>query len=136
MGCYGIGITRMMAAAIEQHHDENGMISPMSISPYQVYFVAIAKSDEFKAIADEIYEKLLSAGIEVIYDDRKSGPVPKFKDADLLGIPLRLTFGERDYKESKEMELKLRSNGEAFKVTKENALEKIKYYIEELTPKL
>lgn len=136
MGCYGIGITRMMAAAIEQHHDENGMIWPMSISPYQVYFVAIAKSDEFKVIADEIYEKLLSAGIEVIYDDRKSGPGPKFKDADLLGIPLRLTFGERDYKESKEMELKLRSNGEAFKVTKENALEKIKHYIEELTPKL
>jgi prolyl-tRNA synthetase len=136
MGCYGIGITRMMAAAIEQHHDENGIVWPMSIAPYQVYFVVISKSPEFTAIADEVYETLLAAGIEIIYDDRKSGPGPKFKDADLLGIPLRLTFGERDYKESKEMELKVRSTGQSIKLTKENTLETILNFISELIPKL
>lgn len=136
MGCYGIGITRMMAAAIEQHHDDNGMIWPITIAPYQLYFVAIAKMEEFEKIAEGIYEKLLAAGIEVIYDDRKSGPGPKFKDADLLGIPIRLTFGERDYKETKELELKIRYNGETIKVTEDNLITVINQKISELTPKL
>jgi len=97
MGCYGIGVTRVVAAAIEQNHDANGIVWPAAIAPYQVYFATIVKSEEYSKIADEIYADLLAVGLEVVYDDRNVGPGNKFKDADLLGLPLRLVLGERDF---------------------------------------
>lgn len=94
MGCYGIGVTRTLAAVVEQHHDENGIIWPMSIAPYHVIITVMKPDDETQAqVAERIYEELGNAGIEVLLDDRKERPGVKFKDADLLGIPVRITVG-------------------------------------------
>jgi len=94
MGCYGIGVTRTMAAVIEQHHDDNGIIWPVSVAPYHVIITLIKPDDEVQsAAAEEIYQKLTAAGLEVLLDDRKERPGVKFKDADLLGIPIRITVG-------------------------------------------
>jgi prolyl-tRNA synthetase len=94
MGCYGIGVTRTLAAIVEQHHDQNGIIWPMAIAPYQA-IVTVVKTDEADqmALAEKIYEALTSAGIETLLDDRDERAGVKFKDADLIGIPLRITVG-------------------------------------------
>jgi prolyl-tRNA synthetase len=126
MGCYGLGITRTMQAAIEQNHDENGIVWPAGIAPFHVYFVAIAKSDETKELANELYSALKEEGIEVLYDDRKGGPGAKFKDADLLGLPIRVVLGERDYKESGEIEVKFRASGEVHKIQKDDLISFVK----------
>lgn len=94
MGCYGIGVTRTMAAIIEQHHDDNGIIWPISVAPYHVIITVMKPDDEIQAkVADEIYQQLTGSGAEVMLDDRKERPGVKFKDADLLGIPIRITVG-------------------------------------------
>jgi len=94
MGCYGIGVTRTLAAVVEQHHDENGIIWPMSVAPYHVIITVMKPDDEVQAkVSEEIYEELTRAGVEVMLDDRKERPGVKFKDADLLGIPIRITVG-------------------------------------------
>jgi len=94
MGCYGIGVTRTLAAVVEQHHDDNGIIWPMSVAPYHVIITLMKPEDEVQAkVADRIYTELAGAGVEVILDDRDERPGVKFKDADLLGIPLRITVG-------------------------------------------
>jgi prolyl-tRNA synthetase len=121
MGCYGIGTTRTMAAAIEQNHDQDGIIWPAAIAPYDIYFGVIAKTEETKKIAEEIYQTFLAAGIEVLYDDRGMGPGGMFKDADLMGLPLRVVLGERDFVATGEIEIKVRKTGETLKVQK-NAL--------------
>lgn len=121
MGCYGIGTTRTLAAAIEQNHDQDGIIWPAAIAPYDVYFGVIAKSEETKKVAEEIYQTFLAAGIEVLYDDRGMGPGGMFKDADLMGLPLRVVLGERDFAATGEIEIKVRKTGETVKVQK-NAL--------------
>lgn len=95
MGCYGIGVGRTMAAAIEQNHDEDGIIWPMSIAPYHVIVIPVEYSNgEQMRVATEIYEKLKDNGVEVVLDDRDERPGVKFKDADLIGFPLRVTVGE------------------------------------------
>ncbi len=129
MGCYGIGVTRTMAAAIEQNHDEQGMIWPMAIAPYQVYFSLIGKSEEIKKLASDIYDSLVSDKIEVLFDDRGLGPGAMFKDSDLLGLPIRITLGERDYKESNLLEIKLRKCGTVHKVSREGLNSKVKELI-------
>jgi prolyl-tRNA synthetase len=111
MGCYGVGITRVAAAAIEQSHDDNGIIWHKSIAPFQLHFIAITKNEEFKQKANEIYEELNNK-FEVLFDDRKVGPGFKFKDADLLGCPLQLVMGERDFKESGKLKIINRANGQ------------------------
>lgn len=94
MGCYGIGVSRTMAAIVEQHHDENGIIWPMSVAPYHVIISLVKPGDETQAkVAEDIYEQLGAAGVEVMLDDRDERPGVKFKDADLLGIPVRITVG-------------------------------------------
>ena len=94
MGCYGIGVSRTMAAIVEQHHDENGIIWPMSVAPYHVIICLVKPGDETQAkVAEDIYEQLGAAGVEVMLDDRDERPGVKFKDADLLGIPVRITVG-------------------------------------------
>jgi len=133
MGCYGIGVTRTMAAAIEQNHDELGMIWPMAIAPYQVYFAMIGKSEETKTMGLDIYKELIAEGIEVLFDDRGLGPGQMFKDADLLGLPIRLTLGERDYKEDGKLEIKLRKSGDIQKVETSELVEVIKNKIKELS---
>lgn len=94
MGCYGIGVTRTLAAVVEQHHDDNGIIWPMSVAPYHVIITVMKPDDETQAaVAEDIYSRLMKSGAEVIMDDRKERPGVKFKDADLLGIPIRITVG-------------------------------------------
>ncbi len=126
MGCYGIGVTRVMAAAIEQNHDENGIIWPKEMAPYDLYFALIGKSDEIKETADGIYEELKAAGFDVLFDDRKAGPGFKFKDSDLLGLPIRVVLGERDFKEKGELEIVIRRTNEKLFVKKEELISKLK----------
>ena len=96
MGCYGIGVTRTLAAVVEQHHDESGIIWPVSVAPYHAIVTLVNPKDaEQTEAAEKIYEALLKAGIEVLLDDRNERPGVKFKDADLLGIPVRITVGKR-----------------------------------------
>jgi prolyl-tRNA synthetase len=100
MGCYGIGITRMLAAIIEQNHDDNGIIWPMAVAPYHVIVQLLQVQDEeVVKVADEIYAGLKAHGVEVLLDDRDLRPGNKFKDADLIGIPIRVTVGGRGVKE-------------------------------------
>jgi prolyl-tRNA synthetase len=95
MGCYGIGVSRLVATAIEQNHDENGIKWPMSIAPYPVHLVTLAKDDNICAAAKNLYDVLTARGIDVLWDDRDERPGVKFKDADLLGMPLRITIGAK-----------------------------------------
>jgi len=97
MGCYGIGVTRIVAAAIEQNHDERGIIWPEPLAPFQVILVALnlQKSDRVREVADRLYHELTAEGIEVLYDDRDARPGIKFADAELLGIPHRLVVADR-----------------------------------------
>jgi prolyl-tRNA synthetase len=95
MGCYGIGVSRLMAAAVEQHNDENGISWPMPIAPFHVIVSPIGKDDVVQEKANEIYTALLARGVDALLDDRDERPGVKFKDADLLGIPLRVTIGKR-----------------------------------------
>ena len=121
MGCYGLGVTRTVAAAIEAFHDENGIIWPMSIAPYQVLVLPINVSHaETFSTAEAIYNDLRGAGIEVLLDDRDERPGVKFKDADLIGIPLRITVGEKGLKDGV-VELKERSSSEVKRVKLEEA---------------
>ncbi len=96
MGCYGIGISRMVAAAIEQNHDANGIIWPFSIAPFQVLVLPINyKEEKLRDAADKLYQELQQCGVDVLLDDRDERPGVKFKDADLVGIPLRVTIGAK-----------------------------------------
>ena len=126
MGCYGIGITRTMAAAIEQNYDEKGIIWPISIAPYQVELINLTQTNkEMTNFCDRLYEKIQSASsetesrqigdwrtkIEILYDDRDVSPGVKFKDADLIGIPIQLIVGQKNFKE-KRIEFKVRKTDE------------------------
>ncbi len=122
MGCYGIGVNRTLAAVIEQNHDENGIIWPVSAAPYQVVVVPVNRDNaEQAAVAEKIYQSLISAGIEVMMDDRDERPGVKFKDADLVGIPVRITVGKKagegivEYKLRKEQTISEISADEAVK---------------------
>jgi prolyl-tRNA synthetase len=126
MGCYGIGIGRTLAAIIEQHHDENGVIFPFSITPFHIYLLAIdTKDQKVLETAERLYQQLASHW-QVLYDDRDERPGIKFKDADLIGIPLRITLG-RALKEGK-VEIKVRNSGETLLIP----LTELKLNIEKL----
>jgi prolyl-tRNA synthetase len=112
MGSYGIGLGRLLACVVEEHHDDKGIIWPISIAPCQVHLVALANERSAAAeTADQLYADLTAAGIEVLYDDRAESPGVKFMDADLIGIPLRLTVGERGLKRGG-VELKRRDSAD------------------------
>ena len=111
MGCYGIGVTRTLAAIVEQHHDEHGIIWPVSVAPYHVMVDLVGVKDEVQVqMAEDIYSKLTAAGLEVCLDDRDERPGVKFKDADLLGFPVRITVGKKAAEGL--VEYKLRRGGE------------------------
>ena len=123
MGCYGIGVTRTLAAVVEQHHDENGIVWPISVAPYHVMITLVKPGDEEQTkVADEIYTKLEEAGLEVLLDDRKERPGVKFKDADLLGIPVRITVGK--LAGEGKVEYKLRRDSEKEEITVDEALDR------------
>ncbi len=111
MGCYGIGVSRIVAAAIEQNHDENGMVFPLPIAPMQVILLNLGVKDvQITEASELLYKELLEKGVDVLLDDRDERPGSKFKDADLLGIPLRLTLG-KSFSKNGLVELRHRSNG-------------------------
>ena len=113
MGCYGIGVSRTLAAAIEQYHDENGIIWPRSIAPFEAVIVPInAKDDALMSTSQTIYTALQEAGVDVLLDDRKDRAGVKFKDADLIGYPLRITVSKNTL-ENNEVEIQIRKTGEA-----------------------
>ncbi|AKM18559.1 proline--tRNA ligase [Geobacillus sp. FSL K6-0789] len=115
MGCYGIGVSRLVAAIAEQFADENGLVWPASVAPFHIHLLtANAKSDEQRALAEEWYEKLGQAGFEVLYDDRPERAGVKFADSDLIGIPVRVTVGKRAGEGI--VEVKVRKTGETFDV--------------------
>lgn len=112
MGCYGIGVSRTVAAAIEQNHDQDGMILPLPLAPFQVILLNLTPKDEaISEAAEKIYHELQEAGIEALLDDRDERPGGKFKDADLIGIPFRLMVGKR-FKENGMVEIRRRADGE------------------------
>ena len=112
MGCYGIGVGRTMAAAIEQNHDESGIIWPRAIAPYEVVVVAVNAKDEAQlAYAEEIYEELRTAGVDVLLDDRRERAGVKFNDCDLIGYPVRIAIGPKTI-DSGSIEVKVRKTGE------------------------
>jgi prolyl-tRNA synthetase len=116
MGCYGIGVSRVVAAAIEQNHDKNGIIFPLPLAPFQVIVLNLGlNSEETTAAAEKLYQDLKTAGLDVLFDDRDERPGSKFKDADLLGIPYRVTVGKTWEKEGK-VEVRLRRSGETLHI--------------------
>jgi prolyl-tRNA synthetase len=134
MGCYGIGLGRTVAAAIEQSYDQNGIIFPMPITPFQILLLPVnLKIDRLRETAEQLYQNLLEEGVEVLYDDREETPGVKFKDADLIGMPLRVTLGEKNLKKGL-VEVKKRRTGEILLVKKEEAISKIKEIIDQEMP--
>jgi prolyl-tRNA synthetase len=126
MGCYGIGVGRLLAAAIEQNHDDKGIIWPLPIAPYQVHICALdMENRDVAAAATKLYDDLQAAGYEVLYDDRGESPGAKFADADLLGMPLRLTVSPRTLAKNG-VELKLRKEKAFQLVPLEMVLEEIR----------
>jgi len=123
MGCYGIGINRTVAAIIEQHHDENGILWPMAVAPYKVIVMpANVKNEEQMNRAEKIYEDLKTRG-DVLLDDRNERVGVKFKDADLIGIPIRVTVGKKVVEEI--VEFKLRKNQDIEEVNIEDVVGRI-----------
>jgi prolyl-tRNA synthetase len=121
MGCYGIGVTRIAAAAIEQNHDKDGIVWPTPIAPYEVALLSLQGDDAtLRAACDKLYDDLEAAGIEVLYDDRDERPGVKFKDADLIGIPWRVALGKKGLAEGI-VEVKARRSPEVQKVKLEEA---------------
>ena len=100
MGCYGVGVERIVAAAVEEHNDEQGIIWPASLAPYDVYIVGLGldRDEDVAADAERLYEELGEAGLDVLFDDRAESPGVKFNDADLIGVPIRLTVSSRNHK--------------------------------------
>ncbi len=130
MGCYGIGLDRLMAAVIEKNHDEKGIIWPFAIAPYHIYLCSLYREGSKVAeVAEKLYADLMDQGLEVLYDDREESPGVKFNDADLLGIPLRVTVSPRTL-EKNSVELKLRSEKEAQLLPLEDAVTRLKSLVE------
>lgn len=130
MGCYGIGAGRILASLIEQNNDENGLILPMNVAPYQIALVQIdMKNEEQSKVANEIYDKLTAAGIEVIFDNRDERPGVKFKDMELIGIPARITVGKKI--NDGLVEFKERKNGNQEEIAITEIVEKIVKYVKD-----
>ncbi|MBQ7104618.1 MAG: proline--tRNA ligase [Bacilli bacterium] len=132
MGCYGIGIGRIMAAIVEQNNDENGIILPMNIAPYHVSIVLINDKDKKQVkVAEKLYNDLTKKGIEVVLDNRNERPGVKFKDMDLIGIPIRITVGKKV--EEDQVELKLRTDKESTDINIKDVYKTVSKIIKEKT---
>jgi prolyl-tRNA synthetase len=127
MGSYGIGVGRLLACIAEEHHEEDGLVWPISVAPYHVHIVATEAGE----VADGLYEKLSSAGVEVLYDDRRENLGAKFKDADLIGVPIRLTITPRSL-EKGGVEIKARRDSDSHVVPIEEAVDAVRTEISRL----
>lgn len=133
MGCYGIGVDRVLASIIECFHDDDGIMWPMSVAPYTVVIVPIKYKDAMKDAADKLYDQLKKAGVEVVLDDRDERPGVKFADADLIGYPVRVTVGDKNLPN---VEVKMRNQKDAELVPLEEAGAKIASLVKEELDKL
>ncbi|MBO1510377.1 proline--tRNA ligase [Metabacillus bambusae] len=125
MGCYGIGVSRTLAAIIEQHNDENGIVWPESVAPFQIHVIPVnVKNDSQKDLAEKLYTEFTQSGYEVLIDDRAERVGVKFADSDLIGLPLRVTVGKKA--EEGIVEVKIRKTGESFEVSVDELHEKVK----------
>lgn len=132
MGCYGIGVSRTLAAAIEQYHDENGIIWPRAIAPFEAVIVPInAKDEALMSTSQTIYSALQNAGVDVLLDDRKDRAGVKFKDADLIGYPLRITVSKNTL-ENNEVEIQIRKSGEAITCAIDSVATKVTELLQDL----
>ncbi len=130
MGCYGIGVTRIAAAAIEQNHDEDGIMWPVPIAPFEVNLLSLQPGDAQVAEAcDKLDQQLAAAGLEVLYDDRDERPGVKFKDADLIGIPYRIAVGKKGIAEGV-VEIKARRGADVVKVKMDEAVAYVRERVE------
>lgn len=135
MGCYGIGVTRTMASIIEQHHDENGIIWPLSVAPYHVSVIPVnIKDEEQMKVAEELYNSLKDLGVEVLMDDRNERAGVKFKDSEIMGIPMRVTVGKKISEGA--VEFKLRAGGDNEVIKIEDVCNRVKALFEENNLKL
>lgn len=124
MGCYGIGVSRTLAAVAEQFNDENGLVSQANIAPYQLHLIAINMKDEMQSsLANELYKELGQNRFEVLFDDRQERPGVKFADSDLIGLPIRITVGKKATEGI--VEVKIRNTGEMVEVHKDELLETV-----------
>jgi prolyl-tRNA synthetase len=131
MGCYGIGVSRMAAACIEQNYDERGILWPAHIAPYHVHLLNLTPKDEaVTAACDALYERLQREGVEVFYDDRNLRPGEKFGDADLIGLPVRLCLSKRTM-EQNQVEYKLRTEKESKNLSTDEAVAAVKAVLAE-----
>lgn len=135
MGCYGIGINRIVASAIENGNDKDGIIWPVSIAPFEVIITTVGQDDAITQAAEKIHDELTEAGVECLWDDRDARGGVKFKDADLLGIPVRITIGKKSIAEGN-VEIKLRAESENKKAAVENAAQTTVEIINSLKEKL
>lgn len=133
MGCYGIGVDRTLASIIEGHHDDKGIIWPMTVAPYQVAVIPVQYKDKMKEVADKIYEDLKADGIEVILDDRNERPGVKFTDSELIGYPIRIVVGDKNLPN---VEMKLRTDAEATLVPADEVAKKAADIVREELKKL
>lgn len=124
MGSYGIGLDRLLAAIIEEHHDENGIVWPRAVAPYDVHIVALARDEEITRVSDQLYNDLNRAGIATVYDDRDLSPGVKFNDADIMGMPLRVTVSSRSLQQGG-VEVKWRWSDEREIIPLDGAVERI-----------
>jgi prolyl-tRNA synthetase len=131
MGCYGIGVNRILAAAVENHHDDGGILWPKELAPYQVQIVSLDhKKLQIVETAHTLYDTLTKAGLEVLWDDREAAPGVKFADADLIGIPVRITVGKRTL-ESGTVDVRTRKNKDQKSVSLEQVIEAVKHELAE-----
>ena len=135
MGCYGIGVTRTMASIIEQHHDENGIVWPLSVAPYHVSVIPVnIKDEEQMKVAEKLYNSLKDLGVEVLIDDRNERAGVKFKDSEIIGIPMRVTVGKKISEGA--VEFKLRAGGDNEVIKIEDVCNRVKALFEENNLKL
>ncbi|MFW6198088.1 MAG: proline--tRNA ligase, partial [Myxococcota bacterium] len=131
MGCYGIGVSRLVAAAIEQHHDDQGICWPAAIAPFEVIVSTLGKDAAVAETGERLYHELRELGLDTLFDDRDDRPGVKFKDADLIGIPLRITVGARGLKDG-QVEIKARSEADATRVAVDAAAATARERIDQL----
>lgn len=132
MGSYGIGVSRVLACIAEYHHDEKGLALPVEVAPYQVYVLTASKQEEARQESDKIAEALSAADVDVLYDDRKASAGVKFKDSELLGMPITVVVG-RDFLSEGMVEIRNRATGESTKVAADHVTEAVKDLIAQLT---
>jgi len=130
MGCYGIGLNRLMGTIVEKHHDDNGIIWPKSVAPFHVHLISISsKNVDVMPHAERLYDELRDAGLEVMWDDRDASAGEKFANADLIGIPLRIVISEKTLA-AESVEWKERTRGEATMVALSDAVSEAKRWLE------